>query len=573
LKYKLIGNNDFVFSPLKTILKNRGVEDIEGFLSLSEDAVNHYSNLINIDEAAECLIKHLRKKARIFIQVDSDVDGVTSSSIIINYIKRVFPEANIEWRMHEGKQHGIILETIPEGIELVLIPDAGSNQFKEHLVLRQKGIDVIVIDHHECDEESKNAIVVNNQLSPKYKNKALTGAGMAYKLCQALDDKLGKNDAKRFIDLVSVGNIADSADSREPETRYYMNQGLKRLRNPLIKELFIKQAYSTKGKKNIQNTQFYINPLINAAIRIGSQEEKAQMMRSLLESNEEIYYKKRGKDEAELVSIHWDTARILGNIKQRQKKLVDSAVSEIEERIEEKGLLKNKVLIVYVEGILNKNLTGLVANQLAGEYKRPVLLARELEDGTLGGSGRGYDKGTVKNFKRLLEETGKFEYVEGHAEAFGFRITPENLIQVNDILNHKLKDIVINQNEYEVDFEIAADNLTERFIKLINSYQDYWGYKVEEPLLAITDIEINKEDISHIGKKTKNTVKFKVGGIEYMKFKSDEEFYESLINRGDRLVLTVIGKAKVNEYKGKETPQIEIEEMEVVKAKKKVLVF
>lgn len=87
----------------------------------------------------ECLIKHLRKKARIFIQVDSDVDGVTSSSIIINYIKRVFPEANIEWRMHEGKQHGIILETIPEGVDLVLIPDAGSNQFEEHLVLRQKG--------------------------------------------------------------------------------------------------------------------------------------------------------------------------------------------------------------------------------------------------------------------------------------------------------------------------------------------------------------------------------------------------------------------------------------------------
>lgn len=573
MKYKLIGNNDFVFSPLKTILKNRGIEDIEGFLSLSDDAVNHYSNLINIDEAAECLLKHLRRKARIFIQVDSDVDGVTSSSIIINYIKRVFPEANLEWRMHEGKQHGIILETIPEGVDLVLIPDAGSNQFEEHFVLRQKGIDVIVIDHHECDEESRNAIVVNNQLSPKYKNKALTGAGMAYKLCQALDDKLGKNEAKRFIDLVSVGNIADSADSREPETRYYMNQGLKKVRNPLIKELFVKQAYSTKGKKNIQNTQFYINPLINAAIRIGSQEEKDQMMRSLLESNEEIYYKKRGKNERELVSIHWDTARVLGNIKQRQKKLVDSAVSEIEERIEEKGLLKNKILIVYVEGILNKNLTGLVANQLAGEYKRPVLLARELEDGTLGGSGRGYDKGAVKNFKQLLEETGKFEFVEGHAEAFGFSITPENLIQVNEILNHKLKDIVINQNEYEVDFEIAADNLTERFIKLINSYQDYWGYKVEEPLLAITDIEINKEDISHIGKKTKNTVKFKVGGIEYMKFKSDEEFYESLINRGDRLVLTVIGRAKVNEYKGKETPQIEIEEMEVVKAKKKVLVF
>ncbi|RAP14842.1 single-stranded-DNA-specific exonuclease RecJ [Bacillus velezensis] len=575
MAYKLIGNNDYNFNPLLTILKNRGMENPKSFIDVNQSVVIHFSKLNNIDKAVDCLIKHLENKNKIFVQVDSDVDGYTSSSIIINYIKAIYPKADIRYRIHEGKEHGIFIDTIPEDVDLVLIPDAGSSQFDEHEELKKNGVEVIVIDHHECEKESEHAIVVNNQLSNEYSNKTLTGAGMAYKLCQAIDYKLGKTKAEQFLDLVSIGNIADSADSRNLETRYFMNEGLKNIRHPLIKKLFKKQEFSTKGCQNIQNTQFYINPLINAAIRVGSGEEKDQLLRSFLLSKEKVPYKKRGQDEINLVSIHDDTVRVLGNLKAKQKRIVDAATVEIKNRIEEKNLAANKVLIVYTERILDKSLTGLVANVLAGEYKKPVLLARKSdeEEGVLSGSIRGYETGYIKDFKKELTDTGLFEFVEGHPNAAGFAIKRENLILVNEVLNEKFKDAETGEEVQNVDFEIPANQLRKEFLIKLYSYKDYWGYKVEEPLVAITELEVDVDQIEHIGKKNKTTVKFKHGDIEYIRFKSDTEYFEKLTQSNGTLILNVVGKARVNEYKGRQTPQIEIYDLEVVRTKKKELVF
>ncbi|ATO28939.1 single-stranded-DNA-specific exonuclease RecJ [Bacillus atrophaeus] len=576
MAYRLIGDNDYNFDPLATILKNRGIDDPKLFANIDQSSVIHYSKLNNIDKAADCLIKHLKEKNKVFVQVDSDVDGYTSSSIIINYIKKIYPKADIQYRIHDGKEHGIIIDTIPDDVNLVIIPDAGSSQYVEHEVLNKRGADVIVIDHHECERVSEHAIVVNNQLSPNYSNKTLTGAGMTYKFCQAVDEKLNKNEAEQFLDLVSIGNIADSADSRNLETRYFMNEGLKKIKHPLIKKLFKKQEFSTKGEKNIQNTQFFINPLINAAIRVGSSEEKDQMMRSFLLSKEKVPYKKRGQSETDLVSIHDDTVRILGNLKAKQKRITDAATEEIKQRIEDKNLAVNKVLIVYIEGILDKNLTGLVANQLAEQYKRPALLARndpELGKGILSGSIRGYDKGVIKDFKKVLIETGLFEFVKGHPNAAGFAIKRDNLILVNEMLNHKFKDMDTWEDVQTVDFEIPAKQLRKEFVIQLNSYKDYWGYKVEEPLIAITDLEIDADQIEHLGKKNKTTVKFKHSDIEYIRFKSDENYFNQLTETNGTLVINAIGKAKANEYKGKKTPQIEIYELEVVRTKQKELVF
>ncbi|GJI61739.1 single-stranded-DNA-specific exonuclease RecJ [Bacillus velezensis] len=576
MAYKLIGNNDYNFNPLSTIFKNRGIENPKSFIDVNQSSVIHFSKLDNIDKASDCLIKHLDNKNKIFVQVDSDVDGYTSSSIIINYIKAIYPKADIRYRIHEDKEHGIFIDTIPDDVDLVLIPDAGSGQFEEHEALNKRGTEIIVIDHHECERESEHAIVVNNQLSPNYSNKTLTGAGMAYKFCQAVDEKLNKNEAEQFLDLVSIGNIADSADSRNLETRYFMNEGLKKIKHPLLKKLFKKQDFSTKGDKNIQNTQFFINPLINAAIRVGSSEEKDQMMRAFLLSKEKVPYKKRGQSETELVSIHDDTVRILGNLKAKQKRIADAAGAEIKNRIEEKSLTANKVLIVYIEGILDKSLTGLVANQLAEEYKKPVLLARNDPDkgeDILSGSIRGYDKGFIKDFKKVLIDTGLFEFVEGHPNAAGFAIKRQNLIMVNKVLNEKFKDIDIEEDVQNVDFEIPANQLRKEFLIKLYSYKDYWGYKVEEPLVAITELEVDVDQIEHIGKKNKTTIKFKHGDIEYIRFKSDTEYFEKLTQSNGTLILNVVGKARVNEYKGRQTPQIEIYDLEVVCTKKKELVF
>ena len=134
MKYKLIGDNN-ITDPLETILKNRGIEDTKKFLSISKKNVIPWNKLNNIDKAVDCLLKHIENKSKIFIQVDSDFDGVSSSALLINYIKEVFDDVHIEWRLHKGKEHGIILNTIPADVNLVIIPDAGSNQYSEHKAL------------------------------------------------------------------------------------------------------------------------------------------------------------------------------------------------------------------------------------------------------------------------------------------------------------------------------------------------------------------------------------------------------------------------------------------------------
>ncbi|WP_342487287.1 DHH family phosphoesterase [Bacillus sp. FSL R7-0651] len=561
MEYKVIGNNDFEQDVIKTILSNRGIYSSEMGSVLNPSAAyeQSYSSLCNINKASELLLDHLKNGSNIFIQIDSDTDGITSSVILMKYIKKMFPKSKITYRMHEGKEHGIILDTVPDNTDLVIIPDAGSNQYEIHKELKERGCDVLVIDHHECDDESKYAIVVNNQLSPNYLNKSLTGAGMAYKVCQALDDKLGKNYAEEMLDLVAIGNIADSADSRCLETRYYISKGLEGIKNPFLKKLFKKQEFSTNGVKTIQNTQFYINPLINAAIRVGSKKEKDQLIKSFLGSREKVLYKKRGSAVEESISIQDDTVRILTNLKNKQKRLVDKATDEIVQKIRQENLLENKILSVYIEGILEKNLTGLVANKLADTFKRPVLLARDAEKAEfLTGSIRGYDKGEVKNFKQLLVGTGLFEFVEGHANAAGFCIKKNSFKKINSALNDLLKDIE-HKTVLDVDFEIPFKLLKEDFILEIGNQRELWGYKLEEPLVAITDIHVNKSEIEILKKRT-TTLKIRSNQVEFKKQFYKNEFPQ-LTDESESYVLACIGKCKLS---SENKPYIEIVDLEVV---------
>lgn len=569
MDYRLIGKNDFLLNPINTILKNRGIEDVQSFLNISDKHVNHWSKLKNIHRAIDCLLNHINKDSKIFIQVDSDPDGYTSASLLINYLTKVYPNLKIQWRLQEGKEHGVILNTIPDDINLVIIPDAGSNQFDEHKELNSKGIDVIVLDHHDCEIESENAIVVNSQLSPEYKNKQFSGVGITYKFAQGLDEKLNVRLADEYLDLVAIGNIADSVDMRSLETRYYVLKGLKNIKNKLLKALYEKQSYSTNNIINITTTSFYINPLINACIRVGTMDEKIQMMKAFLESNETVYYKRNDVNEP----IEVNTARMLGNIKARQGRVRDKGVALIEEKIIEKNLLDNKLLIVDVTNILDKNLTGLVANSLKDTYKRGTVLVRYNEEKeAMTGSIRGYDKGYVKDLKTFLQNTGKFDFVEGHSNAAGVQIKPEELIEVNKIINEQLKDTTVDISIHEVDFIIPSKQLSDSLIDEVYKHKDLWGHKVEEPLIAVKDIEVNSNEI-YLNGKTSKTIKFIYRGIEFIKFFSSEEEWESLVNKGERLVLDVVGNCAINIYKDKKTPQIVIEDYEVTKTRKKQFIF
>ena len=121
----------------------------------------------------------------ILIWVDSDADGYTSAASLVNYLHNLFPaftENNIIFKFHKGKEHGIIADEIPDSVGLVIAPDSSSNDYEEHKKLKERGIDVLVIDDHEAEKVSEDACVINNQLCD-YPTKSLSGVGMVYKFC------------------------------------------------------------------------------------------------------------------------------------------------------------------------------------------------------------------------------------------------------------------------------------------------------------------------------------------------------------------------------------------------------
>jgi len=553
VEFTLIGENN-IHNPIETIFRNRGVEDAFTLLTCDESYLIPYNLLKNIEKAVECLLKHVKEDNEVFIQVDSDIDGYSSAATLINCLYRIFPGIKITWKLQEGKGHGVVLKNVPEAAKLVIIPDAGSNQYTEHKELFDKGIDVIILDHHECEKESEYAIVVNNQLSPEYSNKRFSGAGIVYKFCKALDAKLNTSYADDYLDLVAFGNIGDMIDLRELETRYIVKQGLQQIKNPLLEALVQKQEYSLNGKVNIIGAAFYIVPLINAGIRVGTYKEKEDMMRSFLEHDEQVYYK-RGKCYE---TLHTSIARTLYNLRSKQNKLKTSGTEVLLDGIDDK--LDKKVLVLNITDTVDKNLTGLVANQLADKYKRPVILLREKEPGVLAGSARGQEK-VVSDFKEYLTNTGLFVFCEGHGNAFGVEIDEKNLIKLEDVIKNDESLKIIKTDSKEVDL-LFQEYINRDTVLKIAEYRDEWGSTINEPKIAFKDIPVQVSSVQLLGKKRK-LLKFNYDGVDFIKqFFKEEDFYRDF-NEGETIYLDVLGKCQVNEWEGKKTPQIDIIDYEI----------
>jgi single-stranded-DNA-specific exonuclease len=155
-------------------------------------------------------------------------------------------------------------------VKLVIAPDSSSNQYEEHQELAEKGIDVLVIDHHEADHYSEYACVINNQMCD-YPTKTLSGAGVMYKFCSYIDTLLDTNFADDYIDLATVGIIADVMPLKDLEVRQIILKGMQGFRNPLLKTMVAKDEFHFKGKALTPfNIAWYIAPYINAITRSGT---------------------------------------------------------------------------------------------------------------------------------------------------------------------------------------------------------------------------------------------------------------------------------------------------------------
>ena len=456
MKVKLYDPFNQETPAINRVLVNRGIKssELQHYLNTTDDDINSPLSLgeDRLKAAATAVVSCIGANNNALIVVDSDCDGYTSSATLINYLYSLFPgfvKNHIYYRIHSGKQHGIIPETVPDNIKLVIAPDSSSNDYEEHRVLRERGIDVLVIDHHEADSISENAIIINNQLCD-YPTKSLSGVGMVYKFCSYIDELLGMHNADQFLDLVALGMVADMMDLRDYETRHLVTKGLANIRNPYFKGMVQTQNFSISKHGGLDPfaISFYIAPQVNATIRVGTQEEKLMLFESMLDYRgyEQVPSTKRGCKGQTETRVEQACRNCL-NIKNRQTKARDTSLSVIEQIIEENNLLNHKFLVVKLESdySTDRNLTGLIANQLMAKYQRPVLLLNKVTNSETGevsweGSGRGYDKSKCDNLREYLKSTDLVMYAEGHANALGVGVRDDNFSKLIDKSDYDLKD-------------------------------------------------------------------------------------------------------------------------------------
>lgn len=571
MEYQLINKPISRLQEIEQILMNRGIPliDVYRYLHTSPVDIIPPTEIANIKEGASLLVKHISQNSKVMLQIDSDCDGFTSFAVFMNYLNNLFPafvQNNIVYKTHKGKSHGIDIDEIPKDTKLVIALDASSNEYEIHKKLREAGMDVLIIDHHEATEVSPDACVINNQLCD-YPNKSLSGVGMVYKFCCYLDQLLGVDHADKYLDLVALGMIADMMDLRYFETKHLIQLGCENIRSPFIKMMMARNEYSIKGQLTPFTVGFYIAPYINAVARVGTQEETLLLAESMLEyrAYEQIPSTKRGCS-GQTESRVEQACRTANNVRNRQNKARDVSTEFVDKLIETNNLLDNKILVVQAPKAngLDTNITGLIGNQTSAKYQHPVLILNERNhDGEIWweGSARGLSDSELTNFKEFLINTGLVEYAEGHPNAFGVGIKDYNIQKFIEFTNEKLKDIDFKPI-YWVDFIYKSDTLNPNTILTIGQYNYLWGQSLDKPKIAIEDINITPNNVQVM---KGPSLKFTINGIEYIKFKAAEE--EIKLFQDNAIVnITIVGECDINTWGGVERPQIIIVDYEVNKA-------
>lgn len=574
MKLKLLGVNSPNYSTLEQVLVNRKIpyNETYHYMNTSDADISDPTAFGEcIEKGAKMLVSNIQQESNTLVICDCDCDGFTAAALLINYLNDSFPsfvQNNLKWYVHEGKQHGLsdCMDYINQkDFKFIIVPDAGSNDYELHKELKDRGIDILVMDHHEAEYVSEDACVINNQLSD-YPNKELSGVGVTWQFCRYLDRLLGTSYADYYIDLVALGNTGDMMSLTSIETKHLINKGFlpENIHNPYIYEMWQKNKFKLGEHITSIDAAFYIVPMINAVQRSGSIEEKELLFKSMLKSDafEMIPSNKRGHKPGEEERLVDQAVRMSTNVKNRQTRTQDAGMELLEKKIEKEGLLKHKVLLFTLkDGQVDRNIAGLIANKLAAKYQRPCCVITET-DNNYQGSARGYETSGLTNFKDICEESG-VEWAQGHQNAFGVCIAADKLESFIDNTDRALADMS-SEPVYYVDYIYTGGDVNPQDILTIGGLKELWGKDFNEAMVAIKDLKVSK-DMVQVYRKSSNTLKITLPNkVNIMKFNATDEECEMLENQtGAYVQMDVVGTCHINEFFGNVTPQIFMEEYEI----------
>lgn len=472
--------------PLVALLVQRGfetAEDISHFMKCGLSSLRDPFELPDMDKAVERIRRALSSGGKITVFGDYDVDGVCSTALLVRVLRALGGEVSafIPSRFDEGyglspeALHACLKEHRPS---LIITVDCGTNSVESVELAKAKGVDVVVSDHHEPDEQIAAALaVVNPKREADHPASILAGAGVVFKLCHALV-KAGREtgcaastafDLKDLLDFVAVATVTDMVPLLG-ENRALVRAGFQTLENsasPGWRALI--EAAGLRPPLQTWHAGYLLGPRINAAGRVGRADAALELFLTNLPER-----------AAELAGVLEEANRERQGI---ERKMVQEAIEEIDGWFDEK---KHFGLVAAREG-WHPGVIGIVASRLVNRYNRPVVVI-----GMDGGSGRGSCR-SIHAFN-ILDGLGAcsdlLKQFGGHAMAAGLEIEASSLDEFKQRFNETVAAQLTGSDlrpVLEIDCELTVDEVNEELLAAIGRAGPF-GQEHPEPVWAVRGV-------------------------------------------------------------------------------------
>ncbi|OQY08952.1 MAG: single-stranded-DNA-specific exonuclease RecJ [Fusobacteriia bacterium 4572_132] len=552
IKKNIIKSN--IDPDILKILINRGInteEEINSFLEPNIKNLHNPLELKDVDIAINRIKKAIKNKENIWVYGDYDVDGITSSSVFILALRKLGFETNFYIPLREegyGLNNNALKKIKNEGGNLVITVDCGISNVNEINYANEIGLDVIITDHHEINNDLPNAIAIVNpkRKENEYPFNYLAGVGTIFMILLALFQEMNKkNELLELIDIVAIGTVADLVPLLG-DNRIFVSNGLKKMEK--TQNLGLKTLLNfiyPKGKPEKYDTAdigFRIAPIFNASGRLDDAKKAVELLTTFSETDAQILSKK-------LINQNFERQEIEKEI-----------YKKVEENIEKNNLAQNNIIIA-ADSSFHHGVIGIVASKITEKYYKPTIILEKKEDGTAVASARSIEAfnliEAIDNFKELLLKYG------GHHMAAGFSLPIENLEEFSSEIN-KYANKLLSEEDYikpiKIDGSLNLYKVSYDFYSKLEALSPF-GMKNPKPVFKLSGANILNMrkigadkthimfDISKDNLKIKNCVWFN---------KSD--FYYEL-NQNKKF--DIVFKIKLDSYMDKYYTKIFVEDIKV----------
>ncbi|MGL5543838.1 MAG: single-stranded-DNA-specific exonuclease RecJ, partial [Cetobacterium sp.] len=545
--------NTDIDKDIEQILYNRGVvskEEIDFFIDGTLENLMNPSDLMDVDKGVKRILEAKEKKESVWIYGDYDVDGITSTSLCYLALKEIGIDVKYYIPLRD-EGYGLNKDALSyikgEGGDLVITVDCGISSVLEVEHCNSLGMDMIITDHHEINNELPAAYAIINPKRGDNKTdyKYLAGVGTAFMLLLALYKVLQKkNDIYKYLDIVAIGTIADIVPLKG-ENRLLVKRGLELLKSSKWQGLnmLMKRLYENPMEKKFDtyDVGFIIAPIFNAAGRL----EDAKMAVELFVSDSHIVCD----------NLIYDLINKNSERKDIQEDILKKAIEKIEEK-----RLDEKSVIVVAEEKFHHGVIGIVASKILDRYYKPsIIMEIKPEEGIATASCRSIEAFNMIEALNSMREL--FVKYGGHAGAAGFSIPIQNIDEFSERIDRYAFETLSSEDTkkpIKIDCELSMIKISFDLMDKLSLLEPY-GFGNSSPLFSIENCKysnfraIGKEknhlmmDLIKDGVEIKNCVWF-----------NSEDMLETILENKE---IDVAFKLKMETYKDKYQYKIFIEDI------------